>query len=238
MESAQIWFSFYKCLLRSGSLLLSLNLKCPVQVFLYSLVHYSAAENIPTVTGLALCFFGVCFWCFYNLGLIFNQLDFSLSLVKEAEENPKHHFCDLCRWKWINESCMPKVVEREKGWQPWLPHTYKKIRMSSKEVLSVSQSNHRKRWQSLYQCKLLFTHMNSSSFSKEKEMAGKRDHHSWFQHESSWWDVSPGFSIDSPALAKPMRCPGSWEHCLDLGGYLFMGRFPHPKDGFLTFSVY
>lgn len=93
------WFSFYKCLLRSESLLPSLNLKYSVQVFLYSLVHYSATENTPTVTGLALWVLGVCLLFFNNLGFLFNQLDFSLSPAKEAEENPEHHFCDLCRWK-------------------------------------------------------------------------------------------------------------------------------------------
>lgn len=63
------------------------------------LVHYSATENTPTVTGLALWVLGVCLLFFNNLGFLCNQLDFSLSPAKEAEENPEHHFCDLCRWK-------------------------------------------------------------------------------------------------------------------------------------------
>lgn len=41
--------------------------------------------------GLALCFG----FFTYNLGFILNQLDFFLVPAKEAEENPKHHFCDL-----------------------------------------------------------------------------------------------------------------------------------------------
>lgn len=55
---------------------------------------------------------------------------------------------------------------------------------------------------------------------KTGEKREKRDHQSWFQCQSSWCDVSPGFSVDpvdnrgfsvDPAAStRPMRCPGSW----------------------------
>lgn len=77
------------------------------------ITHFSATENTPTVTGLTLWFFGGL--VFYNLGFIFNQLDFSLSPSKETEAISAGG----------NESCMPKVGEGEKGWLPWLPYLKK-----------------------------------------------------------------------------------------------------------------
>lgn len=47
------------------------------------------------VIGSALWFLS-CF-VFFNLGFRFSQLGFFLSPAKEAEENPTHNFCDLCR---------------------------------------------------------------------------------------------------------------------------------------------
>lgn len=94
-KEAREWFSFYKMSYEiwKSSPFTEPQISCAG----VSLVHYSATENTPTGVGF------VGFWClflfFYNLVFIFNQLDFSLSPSKEAEENPKHQFCDLWRWK-------------------------------------------------------------------------------------------------------------------------------------------